>query len=73
MLSLLFNTLDECLFLFCSEGVIVKDVKVYELDDSEFKIVLGWYVMQHSLKLRRFTHSMLIMRVRCAVREKNSI
>jgi hypothetical protein len=42
MLSLLFNTLDECLFLFCSEGIVVKDVMITESKWDEFRLVLAW-------------------------------
>jgi hypothetical protein len=42
MLSLLFNTLDECLFLFCSEGIIVKDVKIATMNRDDFRLTLAW-------------------------------
>lgn len=42
MISLVFNVLDEFLYLFCSEGIVVKDVKVVELDVDAYRIRCSW-------------------------------
>jgi SHS2 domain-containing protein len=42
MMSLLFSYLDEMLFVFCSDGIIVKDVKIQDFDPVSFKIRAWW-------------------------------
>ncbi len=43
LMSLLFNLLDEFLYVFCSEGIVVKDLKITELDVGGFKATASWY------------------------------
>ncbi len=38
MMSLLFNFMDELLYLFGSDGIVVKDIKIVEMDLAAFTV-----------------------------------
>lgn len=43
MLSMIFAFMDECLFKFCSDDFVAKDMKIINFDPASWTVQAAWY------------------------------